>query len=239
MQKTICLAFLWVGLGLSSCHSDQSATTAAGSVATADSPPTPPGADHSGSMAGMHPAPPAPASALLTAMIRMMVAMDSLPARGNTDYDFALMMRAHHRGAVEMATLELRDGQDPGMRELAATIKQDQQREQAKLTSALARLGAAPANYEPQNPADPFTRAMKASLVDMMKTMSAPANDPDLDFNQLMISHHQSAVDMAQAELAYGTNRQLQDMARQIIRAQQQEIQQLQQWQANQAASAN
>lgn len=235
MQKNSYLAPLCVGFLLIGCNPDKRPPATASGAATANphSPQPQPG---SGGMAGMHRA--GPATAQQAAMNRMMAAMDSLPAKGNADYDFARMMRAHHQGAVEMADLELRDGLDPAMRRLAATIKQDQQRELGELASAIARLSAAPATYQPQNSAEPFTHAMNASMEGMMKTVSVPTAGPDLAFNQLMTSHHQSAVAMAQAELRHGTDRQLRDLARQIIGAQQQEIKQLQQWQAQQAGAA-
>ena len=50
------------------------------------------------------------------------------------------------------------------------------------------------------------------------------SGDVDRDFTNLMIPHHQGAIDMARAELQYGKNEQLRRIAQEIIVAQQQEI---------------
>ena len=46
----------------------------------------------------------------------------------------------------------------------------------------------------------------------------------DQDFAAMMIPHHQAAIDMAVAELRYGSNPQLKRIAQEIIVDQQQEI---------------
>ena len=57
----------------------------------------------------------------------------------------------------------------------------------------------------------------------------APMNgQADHDFASMMIPHHQGAVDMAKAELLYGTNPVLRRLAQEIIVTQGQEIQVMQ-----------
>jgi Domain of unknown function (DUF305) len=59
----------------------------------------------------------------------------------------------------------------------------------------------------------------------MMRDMSAqPTGDVDRDFVEMMVPHHQGAIDMAKALLRYGHNEQLRRMAQEIIVTQQQEI---------------
>ena len=65
-------------------------------------------------------------------------------------------MLEHHRGAVAMADLELRDGKDTTLRRMAEQIKVDQQREIAEMEAIAGRLAGAPANYMPE---DPTTRS--------------------------------------------------------------------------------
>lgn len=55
--------------------------------------------------------------------------MADAPMNGNADHDFATMMVAHHRGAIDMAKAELAYGKDPVMRRLAEEIIVDQQSE--------------------------------------------------------------------------------------------------------------
>ena len=63
--------------------------------------------------------------------------------------------------------------------------------------------------------------AMKKMMADMM---IKPSGDVDRDFVEMMMPHHQGAVDMAQAELKYGHDQQLRRLAREIVANQQQEI---------------
>lgn len=67
--------------------------------------------------------------------------MTSMQMMGNTDMDFAMMMRVHHQGAIDMAEAELRDGKDPEMRKMAKAIIAAQKKEIAQLDKFLARSG--------------------------------------------------------------------------------------------------
>jgi hypothetical protein len=46
----------------------------------------------------------------------------------------------------------------------------------------------------------------------------------DKDFVEMMVPHHQGAIDMAQAELSYGHSEPLRGIAQEIIATQQQQI---------------
>ncbi len=171
-------------------------------------------------------------SGMMAIMNAMMKSMDAEKPAGNTDHDFAHMMMAHHQGAVQMSALELKEGKDATLRAMAEKISADQQQEIKALEAAATRLDGAPANYKPQDSADPFTAKMKASMDGMMKDMGAGSGNVDQDFAALMIPHHQSAIDMAKAELAHGRDTKLKEMAQQMIAAQEKEIQQFKDWQA-------
>lgn len=67
--------------------------------------------------------------------------MASMQMMGNTDMDFAMMMRVHHQGAIDMAQAELRDGKDPEMRKVAKAIIAAQKKEIAQLDKFLAKSG--------------------------------------------------------------------------------------------------
>ncbi|WP_210516734.1 DUF305 domain-containing protein [Hymenobacter terricola] len=220
---------------LGSCNSDKSADTTATTtqnttVATDSAAAGMAGMDHSKMADGA-----AAASPLVASMNDMMAKMDALKPMGNTDHDFAHMMMEHHKGAVAMADIELRDGKDATMRQMAGKIKADQQKEIGEMEPIAERLDSAPTNYKPQDPADPFTSAMKASMDGMMKNMPPMVADADLNFNMLMTVHHQSAVDMAKAEVAHGKDSKLKEMAQMMIDAQQKEIQQFKAWHARNA----
>jgi uncharacterized protein (DUF305 family) len=55
----------------------------------------------------------------------------------------------------------------------------------------------------------------------------------DAAFLQMMISHHQGAIDMANAALRSAKHAEIRDMATGIVTAQQREIDQMRAWQAS------
>ena len=71
----------------------------------------------------------------------------------------------------------------------------------------------------------PFLSENDAAMNKMMADMTIkPSGDVDRDFVEMMVPHHQGAIDMAKAELKYGHNEQLRRIAQEIIVTQQQEI---------------
>ena len=75
-----------------------------------------------------------------------------------------------------------------------------------------------------------------AALMKSMETMHAamaaaePSGNKDADFANLMMPHHQAAVDMAKTELLYGDDPQMRRLAQEIITDQESEIQLMQLW---------
>ena len=169
---------------------------------------------------------------MVAVMHSMMAQMTAVKPAGNTDHDFAHMMMAHHQGAVDMSALELKEGKDATLRAMAEKISADQKKEIQDLEAIATRLDGAPTNYKPNDPNDPFTSQMKSSMDGMMKGMGEGSGNVDQDYAMLMVPHHQSAVDMAKAELAHGRDTKLKEMAQKMITAQQKEIQQFKEWQA-------
>jgi uncharacterized protein (DUF305 family) len=71
-----------------------------------------------------------------------------------------------------------------------------------------------------------FMDAMNTSMKQMDQDMAAApmSGDIDHDFATVMIPHHQGAIDMAKAELAYGKDPVMRRLAQEIIVDQQSEI---------------
>jgi uncharacterized protein (DUF305 family) len=72
-------------------------------------------------------------------MMLGMQRMQSVRPTGDTDRDFAMMMREHHRQAIEMARTQLEHGRSDELKALANKIIDDQQKEIAQIDEWLAR----------------------------------------------------------------------------------------------------
>lgn len=62
-------------------------------------------------------------------MMKGMKEMQSMRMTGDTDKDFAMMMRHHHQQGIEMAQMELQRGKNSTMREMAQKIIDAQKKE--------------------------------------------------------------------------------------------------------------
>lgn len=62
-------------------------------------------------------------------MMDGMQKMQSMQPTGDTDKDFAMMMRMHHQQALEMAQVELNAGKSPEMKAMARKIMAGQKKE--------------------------------------------------------------------------------------------------------------
>jgi hypothetical protein len=70
-----------------------------------------------------------------------------------------------------------------------------------------------------------FAAENSAAMDRMMAGMNVkPSGSVDHDFAEMMIAHHQGAIDMALSELRHGSNEQLRRIAQEIVVEQQQEI---------------
>ncbi|NDP61407.1 DUF305 domain-containing protein [Polaromonas sp.] len=88
-------------------------------------------------------------------------------------------------------------------------------------------------NHAADAGASDATRAFQQGEEKMMKDMGRPyTGNADKDFVAHMIPHHEGAVDMANVQLKYGKDPELRKMARDIIKAQKQEIAFMKKWQA-------
>jgi uncharacterized protein (DUF305 family) len=92
----------------------------------------------------------------------------------------------------------------------------------------------------PQNPhAMGYMATQDANWEALMKNMETmhtamiavePSGNNDADFVNLMLPHHQAAVDMARTELLYGNDPQMRRLAQEIIADQESEVQLMQLW---------
>ena len=70
--------------------------------------------------------------ALSRSMMPGMKQMQEMEASGNTDKDFAMMMKMHHQQALDMAQIELEHGSSPELKAMAKKIIVGQKKEIAE-----------------------------------------------------------------------------------------------------------
>ena len=72
-------------------------------------------------------------------MMSGMDGMQKMQMSGDTDKDFAMMMKMHHQRAVEMAQMELAHGKSPEMKAMSRKIIAAQKKEIAEFDRWLAK----------------------------------------------------------------------------------------------------
>ena len=145
------------------------------------------------------------------------------------DTAFSKGMLGHHRGAVDMAKIELKYGTDETMRKLAQDIIDSQQVEIDIMNKWLASHPDAP-KPKPNTKAmqEAYAKGMNTMHSDMMLGIAEP--EADMAFARGMLPHHIGAVDMAKVQLKYGTDEEMRKLAQDIISAQEPEIEIMQDW---------
>jgi uncharacterized protein (DUF305 family) len=161
---------------------------------------------------------------LMTAMNSMMDKMGAIRVTGDFDIDFANMMIEHHKGAIEMANIELTTGTDAKMKTMAQSII-------TKQTSEIKELGDAIAKHKSSGMkhAEGFLQKSMTHMKGKMGSMLM-SNSTDKDFATMMIFHHEEAITMAKAEVQNAMNPALKKMAQKIITDQTKEIGEFKKW---------
>ncbi|PZO11694.1 MAG: DUF305 domain-containing protein [Burkholderiales bacterium] len=72
-------------------------------------------------------------------MMMGMEDMQKMPMSGDTDKDFAMMMKVHHQQALNMAEMQLKNGKSPEMKAMAKQIIVAQKKEIAQFDKWLAK----------------------------------------------------------------------------------------------------
>lgn len=68
--------------------------------------------------------------------------MMAMPMSGDPDRDFAMMMRRHHQGAIDMGQAYLKTGKDKKLVSMTQKMIREQKKEIAELTKVLERKPA-------------------------------------------------------------------------------------------------
>lgn len=163
------------------------------------------------------------ASAILLSACSSEAAPSNQQASHNADdVTFAQQMVPHHSQALDMAKLVPTRSTDPQVLDLAARIEKAQDPEIQQMRGWLSTWGATSTSSMPgmDHGAMPD--------VDMGKLEQAKGAEFDKMWLDMMIKHHQGAIDMARTELAKGGDAGAKALAQRIIDAQQAEITEMQ-----------
>ncbi len=146
----------------------------------------------------------------------------AMPANSEAPYDarFIDSMIEHHRGAISMAQQALDESERAEIKQLAQNIIGSQQQEIDQMT----------AWRKQWYPELESTGGMGMEMGDM--ELSADASKPfDQRFITAMIAHHNGAIAMARDAQTKAEHAEIKTLAEAIIKAQESEVAQLQQWQ--------
>ncbi len=167
---------------------------------------------------------------MMAIMHNMSTEMNNMTMTNDADHDFAMMMKMHHQGAIDMGNKELQKGDDATIKAMAQMMISMQQTEIQELQAFID-------SHTPVASAEGEMWGMEAMAamerMDNNADLEVLTGDADHDMAILMINHHQSAMDMAQSLLHHGHHDQLKEMATKMIEDQSKEIGDLQAWLLN------
>ena len=161
--------------------------------------------------------------ALMKSMQSGMNQMMSMKMTGDPDHDFAMMLKTHHQGAIEMADLEIKQGKDAKTKALAIRIKATNQKEIKELDQFLS-------SHKPMSSSSKLGQKGMEIMHGGNHSMNGKV---DHDFASMMAQHHQQGVDMARAFLKEGKTEKMKTMASNVIKMQTKEIGELKRLEAS------
>lgn len=143
----------------------------------------------------------------------------------SVEVDYLHDMIPHHQGAVDSATILLPYITNDKLKILAQNIIQSQTEEIAMFNVLLENNTFSNTQVSPSTYSE-FLEANKIAMNAMMNAMSAikPTNNFQKDFILAMIAHHNGAIRSSKIVLSYTKDPQIQQIARKIIAAQEDEV---------------
>jgi uncharacterized protein (DUF305 family) len=149
-----------------------------------------------------------------------------------TDVYFAQGMIPHHGQAVQMADMALEVSTNPDVKALAEQIKAAQSPEIEQMTTWLTDWDQSVPDPnavmdDNMDGAGGMMMSGMMSAADMARLDNATGSDFDRMFLEMMILHHEGAIEMAERELAEGKYQPTKDLAQAVITGQQAEIEEM------------
>ena len=151
-------------------------------------------------------------SAFMTSMDKMMQDMMSMKMTEDPDHDFAMMMKRHHEGAIEMANIELQQGKNEYLKQVAQKIIDDSKKDIADFEKFMS-------SHNPSKKSDFAKKSMELMHKDANKQMDHSSGNIDRQFATMMAKHHRDGIDMARLYLKSATQQQTKEIANRSIKA--------------------
>jgi uncharacterized protein (DUF305 family) len=163
------------------------------------------------------------------------------PGDDSAEAGFARDMMVHHAQAVEMAEIVRDKTESEDIKTLAPDTALTQQAQIGQMQGWLQVWGLSPTGSEPAmswmgEPTDGLMPGM-ATPEDIQKLRDASPEEADVLFLQLMIPHHQAALQMTEAILNRTDRPEVESLAKAISASQQSEIQNMEQMLQDRGAS--
>ena len=168
---------------------------------------------------------------LMHALSGTMAKMNQLEMSGAFDLDFANVMILHHQAAIDMSKIEITQGRDEQIIEMAQSIQTLQSAQIGQMEQFIASYKM-PIVKAGTTGTQPILGLIMKSMMNKMNNM-AMTGRTDQDFIAMMIPHHRSAVVMAENELRHGKSLELKKLAKQMIQDQNSEIEEFKAWLIN------
>jgi uncharacterized protein (DUF305 family) len=162
---------------------------------------------------------------MMDSLHAMMARMEAMPMTNDPEIDFPRMMIMHHQGAINMSTVQRQAGSNDSLKRFAQKVINAQTAEIRELNMMLTSE-----TVNNSVPAHTMENMDHMKKLDQMADVQLLTGDIDNDYATLMILHHNSAIENAEAYLMYGNKASLKTMAQKMIDDQKKEIEELSNW---------
>lgn len=159
-------------------------------------------------------------------MSTMMEDMKNIKHTGDPAIDFLYGMIPHHKAAIEMSESLLKyGGENAEIKKIAENIITNQSKEIEEMKDMIKRMELNP-NVDEKKEQD-YLKEYKNLFNKHNNNDISNVNSVDKAFAMEMIKHHEMAVSMSEIVLKYTDNKDVVDLAQNIIESQKDEIKQM------------
>ena len=155
----------------------------------------------------------------------IMADSSGLESYNEADVEFLQEMAVHHDQALVMAEIGFESTNNSELIEFLEKVEEAQSSEHGKMHRWLSQVNA---EEEPENLSQ-VPGLLSEGKIDSLN--ESTGREFDLLFLEYMIEHHRGAITMSEEVIEEGESEKLRNLAENIIRVQENEIDQMQEWQ--------